>query len=933
MPEEIVGKKRQVTIERGMLFYYFVSCVVMTIFAIKNDWSIWLAVFTDMGWLLGLVLHLSEMRTYTFRALVSSSLMLGSMIVWSICTGSLALTVPALTILAVLFIFYGIPEIIYITIAVTGFLSVYHLWIGHTVDLSSGVNMYQVFLQIYSMFFIEYVIYLLNKKSLSIMEHQMEIFGSLKEAERSKDDFMANVSHEIRTPINTICGMSELVLREELTDQVRSDVFSIQTAGRNLQSIVSDVLDFTEMQTGKMVLVEESYNITSTINDVINMSMARKSERNIELIVDCDANLPSGLIGDEQKIRRIIMNLVNNALKFTSEGCVSIMMGVRKTEYGINLVVRIKDTGIGMKKESMERLFANFNQVDTKRNRQKEGMGLGLAISQALVDMMGGFITVSSEFGKGSEVQFVIPQQVADPTPIAVVRDRESVNAAIYVNMERYDRHEVREAYSQVIYHMIEQLKVKCHVCQNLAELKRRAERETFSHVFVGMEEYEEDKEYFDNMSQTVKVVAVVERFDEMKIANPNIRCLYKPLFILPIVMILNDEKIIRGRDINYHHQGRFIAPDVNVLVVDDNLMNIRVLEGLLRPYEVKVAIATSGAEALDKIENMGYDVIFMDHMMPEMDGIETLHRIRQKQGNYFKKVPIVAVTANAVGGMHQVFLNEGFQDFIPKPIEVSVLERVLRRILPQEKQLPAKEEVKPDREAGSAPAAEVKPQETGDAAKEKPQENQAAAQRYTDLPADSFEEEKGIIYCGNLDNYVEILRLISSKGQEDYNKIEQTYEMKDWKNYSILVHALKSTMRSVGVEKLSDMAKELEFAGKRGNEEYILGHHDAMMSEYIRILGLLEKSTTVYPEKEQETVAELEALEEGDLDKLALEFEDAAFAFDHEQMVIIADYLSKCSYQGHSLTELIQPIMHKIEMQDYLSASEAVARLKEHLV
>lgn len=929
MLEEITGKKRQVLIERGMLFYHFVSCLVITIFAIRHDWSIWLAVITDLGWLFSLFLHLSETRSFMFRAYVSSSLMLGSMIVWSISTGSLALTVPALTILAVLFVFYGIPEIIYMTVAVTGFLSVYHLCIGQTVDLSSTANIYQTFLQIYSVFFIEYIIYMLNKKSLSIMEHQMETFESLKDAERSKDDFMANVSHEIRTPINTICGMSEIVLREELPDQVRADVFSIQTAGRNLQSIVSDVLDFTEMQTGKMSLVEETYNITSTINDVINMSMARKSERNIELIVDCDANLPVGLIGDEQKIRRIIMNLVNNALKFTEEGCVSIVIGARKTDYGVNLVVRIKDTGIGMKKESMEKLFSNFNQVDTRRNRQKEGIGLGLAISQALVDMMGGFITVSSEFGKGSEIQFVIPQQVADATPIAVVRNKESVNVAIYVNMERYERLEVREAYSQVIYHMIEQLKVKSHICQNLSELKRRAERETFTHVFIGMEEYGEDQAYFDNMSRTAKVAAIVERFNETRISNPDIRCLYKPLFLLPIVMVLNDEKMRRGMEATYQHQGKFIAPDVNVLVVDDNLMNIRVLEGLLRPYQISVAIATSGAEALEKIDGMGYDVVFMDHMMPEMDGIETFHRIRQKQGNYFKKIPVVAVTANAVGGMHQVFLDEGFQDFIAKPIEVSVLERVLRRILPQEKLLPVKEaEEKPAREAEVKPAGEEKV--TSEAETEQPQVKQEAVQRKTDLPADTFDEAKGIVYCGNLENYIEILRLISDKGQEDYDKISHAYELKTWKDYAIFVHALKSTMRSVGVEKLSDMAKELELAGKHGNEEYILGNHDAMMVEYMRVLGLLEKSATVYPEKSQEDVTDLEELEEDELDKLALEFEDAAFAFDHEQMAIIAEYLSKCSYRGHSLTELMQPIMKKIEMQDYLSASEAVARLKD---
>ena len=841
MPQDQIPKKEQARIEKVMLLFYFICSLAMTLISLKCGWSLWFALFTDAGWLFGLILYCAKIQTYYFRACVMACLMQMGIILWSVCTASLAMTVPVISMFVVVLVFYGIPEIVYITIAVSVFLYIYHLLIQKTVDLSSGNKIFQTLLEIISVFFIQCVIYFLNKSRRESDQKQNRMIASLKEAERSKDDFMANVSHEIRTPINTICGMSEIVLREELPDQVRTDVFDIQTAGRNLQSIVSDVLDFTEMQSGKMALVEEAYNITSTINDVINMSMACKNDKPIDLVVDCDAGIPSGLIGDEQKIRRIIMNLVNNAMKFTVEGCVSIMINVRKTEYGINLIVRVKDTGIGMKKESMEKLFTNFNQVDTRRNRQKEGVGLGLAISQELVDMMGGFITVSSEFGKGSEVQFVIPQKVTDPTPIASVRNREQINVAIYVDMERYDRPEVREAYSRVIYRMIAQLRVKSHVCQNLEELKRRAQREAFTHIFISIEEYEEDKEYFDTLSETTRVVTILERFNDARVSNPRIRRLYKPFFILPIVMVLNDEKMIQGMDAGYDYRSRFIAPEVNVLIVDDNLMNIRVLEGLLRPYEIMVAMATSGAEALEKIDSMDYDVVFMDHMMPEMDGIETLQRIRQKQGNYFKKIPVIAVTANAVGGMREVFLKEGFQDFIAKPIEVSVLERVLRRNLPQEKLVPVQEDngsktVKKEKKASGAKNGE------------KPSESREDEARYTDLPPESFNEQLGVQYCGGPENYIEILRLTGDAGKEDQKNIAGLYEKKEWKGYATLVHALKSTMLNIGVEKLSGMAKELERAAKSGDEEYILENHEAMMLEYTRILQLLNGSKTIYP-------------------------------------------------------------------------------------
>ena len=251
-------------------------------------------------------------------------------------------------------------------------------------------------LQIGALLVIEGVTYYLIRLRKATEAELLENITELEKAQRSKDDFMANVSHEIRTPINTISGMSEMVLREDISPTVRENVFDIQTAGRNLQSIVSDILDFSELESGKMELVEEPYNITSTINDIINMSLAKKGDKPIEIIVDCDASIPCNLLGDEIKLRRVVMNLVNNAIKFTNEGCVTISFGCRREAYGINLVVKVKDTGIGIEEENLEKLFTSFNQVDTKKNRMEGGIGLGLAIANAIVMKMGGFITVSS---------------------------------------------------------------------------------------------------------------------------------------------------------------------------------------------------------------------------------------------------------------------------------------------------------------------------------------------------------------------------------------------------------------------------------------------------------------------------------------------------------------------------------------------------------
>lgn len=943
--------------ERYVLLIYMIYCIIFTVVVIRGRWPSWLAVVLDMSFLASFALHAVKYRDYHFRAYFVTSLMQINVVLWSITAADLPMTVPVLVALTVVLGLYGIPEIIYITIASATFLDFYHLLVIDVINSASIDGKIQTILEILAVYFVAVMMYLMNRRQLENDERQQEVIESLKEAERSKDDFLANVSHEIRTPINTICGMSEIVLREPLQDTVRADVFSIQAAGRNLLSVVSDVLDFSELQSGKMALAEEAYNITSTINDVINMTMARKSEKEIELIVDCSADIPSSLYGDEQKIRRVIMNLVNNALKFTTEGCVSISISSRNTDYGINLIVRVKDTGIGLKEESMEKIFTSFNQVDARRNRQEGGIGLGLAISQAMVDEMGGFITVSSEYGKGSEIQFVVPQKVLDRRPIVVVRDPEHLNVAVYINMEQFDRVEIRDEYSRVIHHMISQLKIKSHYCQTLAELKRRVEREIYTHIFISIVEYEESREFFDKMSKITKVILIIDQLEDAKVANSAIFKLYKPCFILPVVMILNEEKIIQGMDEDFYYHGKFIAPDSSVLVVDDNLMNIRVLEGLLRPYKIKVSMATSGAEALEKIDSMSYDFIFMDHMMPEMDGIETLHRIRQKQGNYFKKIPVVALTANAIGGMREVFLEEGFQDFMAKPIELSVLERVLRRNLPQEKQIPIRqEEAQGMEEAGTS------------------EQTVNTDGRQTDLPADSFNEQAGIRYCGGIKNYIDVLKITSRNGQENRTKIQECFDKKDWKNYTIYVHALKSSMTNIGAAKLAGMAKESEFAGKRGDTEFILAHHDALMLEYEQILAIMKKSKTIYPDIPHKNTADAEdakqketahsdkyaalgqaekvqpkqpadrktagitqaedtavpkPIEEAQLDRYALEFENAAFAFDEQEMTEIAKRLSGCSYHGHSLEETMQTVLHKIRMSDYMSASDMIARLK----
>lgn len=798
---------------------------------------------------------------------------------------------------------------------------------------ATPIKTYQTFLQMVNLAMIEFVIHFWVNQKNKNDEQTAEIIKDLQEAQRSKDDFLANFSHEIRTPINTICGMSEVALAENDKQKIKSSLRSIQMAGRNLTSLVGDILDFSELQSGKMELECESYNIASTINDVINMSMALKDKKPIELVVDCDANIPSTLYGDEKKIRRVIMNFMNNALKFTNEGSVNLSVASRKETYGINLCVTVSDTGIGMKEEDLEKLFTSFNQVDTTRSRQEGGIGLGLALAQAIVQKMGGVITVKSTYGKGTTIKFVIPQKVVDERPIVSLKEREKINAAVYLNVEQFGMTQIRDAYVGAIIHMIEQLQVHCQMCPNLSSLKRRAVSNSFSHVFISLTEYREDSEYFDELSQTVKVVVVLDSFDMDLIANHNIILLAKPLYILPIAAVFNGEhdhvSEILGKGI------KFTAPDTHVLVVDDNWMNLKVIEGLLARYQIKVSTANNGREALEMINRKEYDFVFMDHMMPEMDGVETLHRIRNKVGTYFKQIPIISVTANAIAGSREMFIREGFSDFIEKPIEISVLERLLLRTIPKDRLVFEKED---ELQHDIVEDSTTKDFITKDSVIN---DTVNAAVNITEeeiLRIGDLDVEKGILYCGGREAYFGILKQHCLKGMSNIEKIESLYQRADWKNYVIEVHAVKSMMLGIGADTLSGLAKQLEFAGKADNIAFIKEQHHEMIAEYKRVLAEIAdvlKIELVEPWSvvEINSMQQMEkSIDEENIDfakirKYLEELEESVFDFDEEKMLALLDAIKDCGSGNGGLEKAVETAKNKVEKADYMSASETIRK------
>ena len=900
-------------IEKLINIAFSAYTLVLTAVAAVLRWPAWIIPVIISEMMICWFIYGVEKKDYRYRAFCYAGFAMITFGIYACMSESFSSILVTMAAFVIIMGLFGVPEVMFMAMGFSVLILLFHLFFKeNTIPLETGMDIYRLIIQMLSIFVVEIATYYMVKQNGEMNQENEQVIEELKIAERSKSDFMANISHEIRTPVNTVCGMSEMILREDISESVRENTFNIQAAGRNLLSIVSDVLDYSELEYGKMELVEEPYNLTSTINDVINMAIAQKGSKKIELIVDCDAKIPYTLLGDEQKLRRVILSFVNNAIKFTEAGCITIVVSARKEEYGINLSVKVKDTGIGIAEENLEKLFSSFNQVDTKRNRQEGGIGIGLAISKKIISKMGGFISVKSTLGRGSEFQFVVPQKVVDDRPMVAVHNKEAINIITYIDTEKYQFAEIRDDYMQNIRHMIDGLEARCHMCKNLQEFKRRMEKEFYTHAFITIDEYKEDKEYFDEISNQLVVVMLQNRENAQE-PGGNIKMVYKPYYVLSIASILNGEYSLQRLDGSHYQEKKFIAPEANVLVVDNNLMNLKVVEGLLRPYKIKVFVATSGRECLAKLDSARYDIIFMDHMMPEMDGVETAHKIRAKAGIYFQNVPIVALTANAIGGAREMFLEEGFQEYVAKPIEMSHLERVLRKYIPEEKIIRMDD--------ASATYEEVADYVQTD-------ENLRINRR------------RGLQYCGgNEADYKEILQVYLSTGLQKIREIREKYKEEDWKNYTILVHALKSTSIGIGATKLGEMAKELETAGKEGNISYIQAHHREVMHEYEEVLleiggetirDKFDKGPVRMTDEVPEEPVALEEITGEQLEFYLKNLIELMDTFEKEEVENKIKELSAYCYQGTNLKDMLRPISEKVSQFDFLTAAEEVTKLLE---
>ena len=506
-------------------------------------------------------------------------------------------------------------------------------------------------------------------------------------ANNAKSQFLSNMSHEIRTPINAVLGMDEMILRESTESGIVSYAEDIRTAGRTLLSLINDILDLSKIEEGRMELIPAQYELGSMINDLVNMVRSRAEKKGLRLDVNVDPKIPHLLYGDEIRVKQCALNILTNAVKYTEKGSVTLTVGYSEREDGdILLSFDVKDTGIGMKPEDLEKLFAPFSRIEEQRNRTIEGTGLGMSITKQLLALMDSSLDVKSVYGEGSEFSFSVVQKVIKSEPVGDYSAR------------------------------------------YMTENKHTAYREMFR------------------------------------------------------------------------------APDARILVVDDTPVNLSVIKGLLKQTLVQTDTAASGKEALKLASETKYDIVYIDHMMPEMDGIETLHKLRELPG--YENAVCVALTANAVSGARELYIEAGFSDYLSKPVDGERLEKLLMDILPPEKVTVVSGDGTETAEEG------VKlPEQLGDIAE--------------------IDVDSGLAHCGTPDVYLETLDVYAGTGPASADEMEDMRRAGDIEGLTIKIHALKSTSRAIGAEELGALAEKLEFMGKAGDKAVLGEETEELISRY----------------------------------------------------------------------------------------------------
>jgi signal transduction histidine kinase/CheY-like chemotaxis protein len=653
-----------------------------------------------------------------------------------------------------------------------------------------------------------------------------EALNAAEHASKAKSSFLAKVSHEIRTPMNAVLGMTELALREEISKKAREYANGIKVAGGHLLSLINDILDFSKIEAGKLEINTVDYSLSSTVNYAVDITRTKLIEMPILFVVNIDPRIPDMLHGDEIRIRQMLLNLLSNATKYSERGFIKLNIAYeRVNDDTIILYLEVTDSGIGIKSENLNRLFGDFVQLgEAVGNKEVEGTGLGLAITRGFAEAMDGTITVQSKFGKGSTFKIAVPQIIGNPVCETDNNGEKIPKPNVFAALERKHRgvsvllYETRSIYAESLIMTFDSLGITYKVISEQAALLNELESngKDYNLIFISSFSFGTADKLIKSFAADDAITVLITEFGEFATETELVKTLFMPAHSADIATLINN----RFGDCSERYKRRqgaaFIAPTARVLIVDDVNTNLIVAQGLLSIHKLQIDLCKSGHEAIETVQAKEYDIVFMDHMMPEMDGIEAVARIRafaeNDPLNYFAKLPIIALTANAVAGNEQMFLDEGFQAFVAKPIKVTKLDGIIREFIGDNRQ---------EEDSNTQSTAELKAQESS-----KPETSKAEAE----FPSGINKSLALSLYEDDMALLKEIMRSFATNIPTELGRMKNL-NTENLANYAIDIHTLKGACSGIGAKSLSLRAKKMERFAKEGdfanvaelNEAYII--------------------------------------------------------------------------------------------------------------
>lgn len=647
-------------------------------------------------------------------------------------------------------------------------------------------------------------------------EHLARLAEKERQIHQEKMAFFANMSHEIRTPMNAILNLSELLLRKDLPLDVEQDISTIYEIGNGLLGIINSLLSFSKLDTGNIQLTTGTYSPATMCSDICSIISARLSKKSLHFFTDLDPFLPRQLIGDEMRIREILTNLLANAVKFTVSGKIELRLCAKNlSETKTELSFFISDTGSGIKEEDQKHLFRQFSRVDPKKNQTIMGTGLGLSISKKLTELMGGSITVESEYGKGSTFIVTIPQEISLADPMIPTSDKME-QAEVYVYLPESD-----EELSKYVIRELRKLHIHPSLISSVSSISLGRSNKN-SYLIIQQADFPSCQETIDSLFLQDHVLLLMKNSDTTESKYYNYQQMYPYNLMMQTANILNGHPVkTASKKTDVYEDTTF--PSARILIVDDNDVNSSVAKRLMEPYEMDIDVASNGFDTLTMASAKDYDLIFLDHMMPGMDGIETVQKLRKMEG-IRKNLPVIALTANVFSDAKTYFKEQGFSDFLAKPINVKELHNTLLQYL-QEKAI--------------LRIAEKKQNESFVPEKIR---TCFASLKHFDVDA-SLE-----YFDHSADFYLEMLKTFRQGLLERRNELDGIYENRDIKLFTIHVHAIKSASKSVGALEFSELAKIMEDFGHQNNWKSISQKYQELLDYTDLILKELDHCIKAVP-------------------------------------------------------------------------------------